>query len=70
MIIYSKDWIVRTGSTRYYRYLYIINYKFISFFCKLLLTHGGIEANPGPTKKISNYFSCYHWNGKQYFSPQ
>ena len=34
---------VRTASTRYYRYLNIINYTF--------LTHGDIEANPGPTKK-------------------
>ena len=32
---------VRTASTRYYRYLNIINYTF--------LTHGDIEANPGPT---------------------
>ena len=43
---------VRTGSTRYYRYLNIINYKVILFFCILLLTHGDIEANPGPTKNI------------------
>ena len=26
------------------------------------MTHGDIEANPGPTKKSSNYFSCCHWN--------
>ena len=53
---------VRTGSTRYYRYLIIINFKVNLFFCILLLTHGDIEANPGPTKKTSNYFSCCHWN--------
>ena len=32
------------------------------FSCILLLTHGDIEANPGPTKKASNYFSCCRWN--------
>ena len=53
---------VRTGSTRYYWYLNIISYKVILFFCILLLTHGDIEANPGPTKKSSNYFSSCHWN--------
>ena len=53
---------VKAGSTRYYRYLNIINFKAILFFCILLLTHGDIEANPGPTKKTSNYFSCCHWN--------
>ena len=42
---------VRTGSTRYYRYLNIINFKVILFFYILLLTHGDIEANPGPTEK-------------------
>ena len=52
----------RTGSTRYYRYLNIINYKVILFFCILLLTHGDIEANHGPTKKTFNYFSCCHWS--------
>ena len=53
---------VRTGSTRYYRYLNIINCKVIFSFCILLLTHGDIEANPRLTKKPSNYFSCCHWN--------
>ena len=29
----------------------------------LLLTHGDIESNPGPPpKKISSYFSLFHWN--------
>ena len=43
---------VRTGGTRYYRYLNIINYKVILFFCLLPLTHGSIEANPGLQKNI------------------
>ena len=34
----------------------------ILFFSILLLTHGDIKADPGPTKKTSNYFSCCHWN--------
>ena len=58
----QKTGTVTTGGTRYYRYLNIINYKVILFFCILLLTHGDIEANPGLTKKTSNYFSCCHWN--------
>ena len=53
---------IRTGSTRYYGCSNIINYKVILFFCILLLTHGDIEVNPGPTKKRSNYFSYCHWN--------
>ena len=51
---------VRTGSTRYYIYLNIINYKVVLFFCILLLTHGDIEANPGTTKRTSNHFSWCH----------
>ena len=39
---------VRTGSTIYYRYLNIINFKVILFFCILLLSHGDIEVNSGP----------------------
>ena len=42
---------VRTGSTKYYLYLNIIDCKVILFFCILLLTRGDIEAKPGPTKK-------------------
>ena len=26
------------------------------------LTHSDIKSNPGPKRKISNYFSCCHWN--------
>ena len=43
---------VRTGSTRYYRYLSIINYKVMLFFLILLLTNRDIEANPRPTENI------------------
>ena len=53
---------VRTGSTRYYRYLSIINYKVMLFFLILLLTNRDIEANPRPTEKIFNYISCLRWN--------
>ena len=42
---------VRTGSTRYYRYLNIINFKVILFFFILLLTHGDTKTNSGPPKK-------------------
>ena len=41
----------RTGSIQYYRHLNIISHKVILFFCILLLTHGGIEANPGTAKR-------------------
>ena len=49
--IIQKIGTLRTGSIRYYRYLNIINFKVILFFCIILLTHGDIEANPGPTEK-------------------
>ena len=50
---------VGTGSTRYYRYLNIINYKVILLFCVLLMTQ---SCQPWVYKKTSNYFSCCHWN--------
>ena len=56
---------VRTGSTRYYRYLNIVNFKvtlFFLFFCVFLLTHGDIVGQPWVYKKTSNYFSWCHWN--------
>ena len=28
----------------------------------LLIQHGDIEANPGPTKEKIKNFSCCHWN--------
>ena len=31
------------------------------FFFLLLLSHGDIEVNPGPKKKLSK-LSCCHWN--------
>ena len=52
---------VRTGSTRYYRNLNIINYKVV-IFSYILLTNRDIEANPRPTVKIFNYISCLRWN--------
>ena len=47
----QKTEIIRTGGTRYYKDLNIINCEVILFFYILLLTRGDIEANPGPTKK-------------------
>ena len=44
-----------------FRVLKFVNYKVIAFLILLLLSHGDIEVNPGPKKKISK-FSCYHWN--------
>ena len=41
--------------------LRVINYKVIEFLVLLLLSHGDIEVNPRPKKKLSK-LSCCHWN--------
>ena len=38
-----------------------ISYLYYFFCSQKLLTHGGVEVNPGP-KKSHSYFSCCHWN--------
>ena len=38
----------------------VVNYKVFLLIATLLLTHGDIESNPGPKRRISNYFSCCH----------
>ena len=47
-------------------YLYLttfIDVLFSTYFVHvLLLQHGDIETNPGPTKKILKNLSCCHWN--------
>ena len=52
-----KDRISKTGT-----YMNTINYKIIILLFMLLLTHGDIESNAGPPKKISSYFLLCHWN--------
>ena len=42
--------------------LNIANCKVFALIIMLLLTHGDIEGNPGPKRRTSNYFSCFHWN--------
>ena len=40
----------------------ILTIFFCSYFSgKLLIQHGDIESNPGPSKK-DRPFTCYHWN--------
>ena len=43
-----------------FRDLRVVNYKVIAFLV-LLLSHGDIEVNPGPKRKLSK-LSCCHWN--------
>ena len=42
--------------------------KVIAFLVLLLLSHGDIEVNPGPKRKISK-FSCCHWNVNSIVAP-
>ena len=44
-----------------FRDLRVVNYKVIVFLVLLLLSHGDIEVNPGPKRKLSK-LSCCHWN--------
>ena len=44
-----------------FRVLSVVNYKIIAFLILLLLSHGDMEVNLGPKRKISK-FSCCHWN--------
>ena len=54
---------VRTGSTRYYRHLNIINFKVILFYCIYTSFDSWWHwCQPWAYKKTSNYFSCCHWN--------
>ena len=50
---------IKTSSK--FRVLRFVNYKVIEFLVLLLLSHGYIEVNPGPKRKISK-FPCCHWN--------
>ena len=34
----------------------VVNYMVFLLIITLLLTHGDIESNPGPERRISNYF--------------
>ena len=45
-----------------FRVLRFVNYKVITFLVLLLLSHGDIEVNPGPKRKISKFLCC-HFNG-------
>ena len=44
-----------------FRDLRAVNYKVIVFLVLLLLSHGDIEVNPGPKRKLSKLLCC-HWN--------
>ena len=44
-----------------FRDLRVVNYNAIVFLVLLLLSHGDIEVNPGPQRKLSK-LSCCHWN--------
>ena len=57
---------VRTGSTRYYKYLNIISYKIILLYT-FFDSWWHWSQNPGLTKKKKKkkktcYYSCCHWN--------
>ena len=39
----------------------VSSFKLI-FVSLLLLKHDDVEINPGPKKKRSKIFSCFHWN--------
>ena len=44
-----------------FRVVGFVNYKVLTFLILLLLSHGDIEVNPGPKRKISKFLCC-HWN--------
>ena len=44
-----------------FRDLWVANYKVIVFLVLLLLSHGDIEVNPEPKRKLSKLSRC-HWN--------
>ena len=44
-----------------FRDLRVVNFKVIVFLVLLLLSHGDIEVNPGPKRKLSKLSYC-HWN--------
>ena len=35
---------------------------FAAFAFLLLLKYGDVEINPGPKRKGTRFFSCFHWN--------
>ena len=50
------------GKFTAYNDLDMVNYKVFVLIIMLLLTHGDLESNLGPNGRISNYFSCFHYN--------
>ena len=44
-----------------FRDLRVVNYKLTVVLVLSLLSHGDIEVNPGPKRKLSK-LSCCHWN--------
>ena len=44
-----------------FRNLRVVIYKVIVFLVLLLLSHGDIEVNPGPKRKLLK-LPCCHWN--------
>ena len=59
---FYQNFKIQLIKTSYFlQYVLILNYL-IELFLNLLLTHGDIEANPGPRGKHSQYFSFCHWN--------
>ena len=71
MVTFIEQWHPRIGlfiarSTKgkftVYDDLNIVNYKDFALIIMLFLTHGDVESNPGPKRRLSDYFSCCHWN--------
>ena len=59
---FYENFKIQLIKTSYFlQYVLILNYL-IKLFLNLLLTHGDIEADPGPRGKHSQYFSFCHWN--------
>ena len=50
------------GKFTAYNDLDMVNYKVFVLIIMLLLTHGDLESNLGPNGRISNDFSCFHYN--------
>ena len=75
MVICTEQWHARivlfvarskNGKFTVYDAVEIVNYNYNYFvfalIIMLLLTHGNIESNPGPKRRTSYYFLCFHWN--------
>ena len=46
----------------YLKHVIVVNVFIVFYLLLVLLQHGDIETNPGPSKEYNQYLSCCHWN--------